>query len=203
MSKEKILNFVLAIYRITDKFPKEEPLKNVIRKNALEMIEEYFLFLNKPTINNSGNNPIFAKLETLDHLFILAEKQNWLNPKNFAILRKEIQSIKEEFKNRNQNKVKSEIKDNLEKRTLKLNSNREQRCQKILEVLGKEGKIKVSDIQKYFPQITKRTLRRDLRYLFQTRQILRIGDRINTYYILNNKGENLGQNNPSDVLLLS
>jgi molybdopterin converting factor small subunit len=203
MDKEKIIIFVLAIYRITDKFPKEEPLKNVIRKNALEMIEEYFLFLNKPTLNNSGNNLIFAKLETLDHLFILAEKQNWLNPKNFAILRKEIQKMKEEFKNRNQNKVKSKIKDNLEKRALKLNSNREQRCQKILEVLGKEGKIKVSDIQKYFPQITKRTLRRDLRYLFQTRQILRIGDRINTYYILNNKGENLGQNNSSDVLLLS
>jgi hypothetical protein len=203
MDKEKIIIFVLAIYRITDKFPKEEPLKNVIRKNALEMLEEYFLFLNKPILNNSDNNPIFAKLETLDHLFILAEKQNWLNPKNFVILRKEIQKIKEEFKNRNQNKTKSEIKENLENKTLRLNSNREQRCQKILEVLGKEGKIKVSDIQKYFPQITKRTLRRDLRYLFQTRQILRVGDRINTYYILNNKGENLGQNNPSDVLLLS
>lgn len=56
------------------------------------------------------------------------------------------------------------------------------RQQKILEILKEKGKAQVWEIKNIFPEITKRTLRRDFRYLLKRGFVERLGERNETFY---------------------
>lgn len=60
-----------------------------------------------------------------------------------------------------------------------------ERQQKILEVLKEKGKAQVGDLTKIFPLISKRTLRRDFRYLMEKGLVERIGEKNETFYQFN------------------
>ncbi len=55
----------------------------------------------------------------------------------------------------------------------------------ILEYLGKNDKAQVMDLQKVLPDITKRTIRRDLDELLEAGKIVRLGDFNQVFYKLN------------------
>jgi hypothetical protein len=59
------------------------------------------------------------------------------------------------------------------------------RQQKILELLRKKDKLQVWEVKRIFPEITKRTLRRDFKNLLNQGLIQRIGEKNNTFYCLN------------------
>ena len=59
-----------------------------------------------------------------------------------------------------------------------------ERQEKILEVLREKGRAQVWEIKQIFPQVSKRTLRRDFESLFKRGIIERIGERNNTFYRL-------------------
>lgn len=56
------------------------------------------------------------------------------------------------------------------------------RQRKIIEFLKEKGQAQVWEIQKIFPDISKRTIRRDFRSLLKQGSIERVGERNKTYY---------------------
>ncbi len=194
MDSERIIKFVLAIYKITEKFPKDEPLKLILKKNSCNLLEDYFLYFFQKNDNNL-NNLIKGKILAFYNLFLIAEKQNWVDKRNFEILKKELLKIKDSLN------IVSPYKNPVNKKNLKEpllkkddSTQREERCQKILQILEEKESIKPADLQIIFPNITKRTIRRDLRYLYETKKIIRVGEKNNIVYKLN-RTIMVGQNN--------
>ena len=59
------------------------------------------------------------------------------------------------------------------------------RQKKILEILKEKGRAQVGDFKKVFPEVSKRTLRRDFRSLVSQKLVDRIGEKNNTFYQIN------------------
>ncbi len=59
-----------------------------------------------------------------------------------------------------------------------------ERQQKILEYLGRKGKAQVWEVKEIFPDVSKRTLRRDFKDLLKYGFVERKGERNNTFYRL-------------------
>ena len=57
-----------------------------------------------------------------------------------------------------------------------------EREKKILEILEEKGKAQVQDLQKFFPNISKRTLRRDLESLLKKGLVQRSGEWSRIFY---------------------
>lgn len=58
------------------------------------------------------------------------------------------------------------------------------RNEKILKILERVGRIQVGEMNKFFPDVSKRTLRRDFQNLVKQGLIKRIGEKNNTFYQL-------------------
>ena len=65
------------------------------------------------------------------------------------------------------------------------------RQQRILETLQVKERVQVWEVKEVFPEITKRTLRRDFKYLLSQGLIERIGERNNTFYRLQGIGQSV------------
>jgi predicted HTH transcriptional regulator len=70
------------------------------------------------------------------------------------------------------------VSDNTEPATAKTSVRQE----KILEFLNNNGKAQVMDLQTILPDITKRTIRRDLDELLESGKIIRLGEFNQVFY---------------------
>jgi hypothetical protein len=182
MNKEYCLKLCLCVYRVTKCFPQNEPLKNQIREKANEILVG--LILSNPTPSFSGEKKLLKDFEIIDNYFEIAKNQNWLDSQNFLFLEKEYDRIRDRFEQDNRTPRSSLSlvagQDDKTDRTDALLP----RHRKILEILPKRGKSQVGDFQKIFPEITKRTLRRDFEFLLNQKLIKRQGEKNNTFYKL-------------------
>ena len=71
------------------------------------------------------------------------------------------------------------------------NNKLNERQQTILEALKEKDKFQVWEIKKNFPETTKRTIRRDFKYLLNQGLIERIGEKNDTFYRLRGVGQTL------------
>lgn len=62
-----------------------------------------------------------------------------------------------------------------------------ERQKKILEFIKEKGKVQVGDFKQIFPEVSKRTIRRDFRSLLTRKIVERIGEKNNTFYQINNR----------------
>ena len=62
-----------------------------------------------------------------------------------------------------------------------------ERQKKILEILQEKRNAQVKDFKEIFPSVSKRTLRRDFRYLMEKGLVQRVGERNSTYYQLTDR----------------
>ena len=162
MDKDFLIKLTNNLYRLTLLFPKKEPLRYKMRELADDILA-------KPTEKN---------LEILNSFFEVVKAQNWVSPSNVLEVQQEYSKLKEEFKKLSEVELlKVEKKGELEETI-------PGRQQKILEVLKEKGKAQVWEIQKIFPEVTKRTLRRDFESLLNQGLIERIGERNDTFYKL-------------------
>jgi len=83
------IELCLAVYRITDKFPCEEILTQKIRAKSIDIIED--LVYNSSIPTNSSRIVISRDLEReiriLFAYFSVAENQDWVDARNFQVLR--------------------------------------------------------------------------------------------------------------------
>ena len=185
MDKENLIKLTNKIYQLTLLFPQKEPLRYKIR----EVVDDI--------LANSVSNPKKEKetikdIEILNNFFEVAKAQNWVKLQDILEIQNEYNKIKDSLKTEPEkpevihlppaNQYNKEFSPPvMAEAQLTFNSNRKQ---KIVEILKEKGQTQVWEMKKVFPEVTKRTLRRDFESLFKQGLIERIGERNNTFYRL-------------------
>lgn len=152
MDKDFLIHLTNNIYKLTLLFPKKEPLRYKMRELATDI-------LSKKTEKD---------LQVLDSFFEVAKSQNWVSPTDILVVQEEYANLREQLI--------------VEVKPQQLISQMGNRQEKILEFLKKYGKTQVWQVQQIFPELTKRTLRRDFEQMLNQGLIERIGDRNETFY---------------------
>ena len=194
LNKNYLLQVTNELYRITLLFPKKEPLRYKMRQLSNEVLANFVDlsqekdFLKGIRIVEDSNH----KIEILDGFFDVARAQNWVRPSDILDLQKEYNAIKAGFLSINDGNEKREKvqvvahASVIEKPYKKENKKKEMilssRQEKILKILEDQENAQVNEVKDYFPDTSKRTLRRDLKELLDNDLIRRRGERNSTFY---------------------
>ena len=193
LNKNYLLQVTNELYRITLLFPKKEPLRykmrqlsNEVLANFVDLSQEKNLQEEVRIIEDSNH-----KIEILDGFFDVARAQNWVRPSDILDLQKEYDSIKVGFSSINSNgkeqeRVRVVTHVPIIEKPYKEDKVKEiilsGRQEKILRILEDKGRAQVNNIKDYFPDTSKRTLRRDLKELLDNDFVRRKGERNSTFY---------------------
>jgi len=169
MDRSFLIQLTNEIYRLTLLFPKKEPLRYKMRELADDILANCLTPGVKP-------NSVLENLEVLDGFFEVAKNQNWVKKEELLNLQKEYGKLKS-FPQQKLAEVWPRSVAEEHKKTWV-----GPRQEKILAFLKEKEKVQVWQIKQIFPQVSKRTLRRDFENLFKRGIIERIGERNETYY---------------------
>ncbi len=205
--EENFVKIVNATYKLLDFFPDSDPLKNKAKEKALAVLEGLTLISSAEGWASLRKEKATAQLlddiEILETYLKLGKYQGWIDNINFLIITKEYSSIRDRIylpkgPIRNNLEVISSVLDN--KKELgsqsshlgvevkdKIPEDYSDRQRKILLMLSEKEKVQVSDIIKEIPNITKRTIRRDLDDLLKKGEIIRIGEFNQVFYQKSNR----------------
>lgn len=172
MDRDYLIKLTLAVYKVTDIFPKEEPLKFLIREKANQILVD--------SISKEKIEKIRRNIEIINSYFEVAEKQDWVDELNFLVLKREYARIKEGLKSKKGSA--NPIISQKNPKSASPQSDLSERCRKILEILKQKERAQVWEFKKIFPEVTKRTLRRDFEFLLRQGLIERAGENNNIYY---------------------
>ncbi|HDZ54319.1 MAG TPA: DeoR family transcriptional regulator [Candidatus Nealsonbacteria bacterium] len=193
MDKEEFIKTVKNLYNLTLLFPKKEPLRYKMRELADDILDSLISALStNPNVPQSLVAGIEKDLEVLDSFFEVAKSQNWVSISEILNLQKDYSKVKEDFEKFSGEKNISETetpknllvipRDNFK---VVPGSQISLRQEKILDILKKEKeKLQVKDLKDIFPQVSKRTFRRDFERLTKKGLVIRIGEKNNTFYQL-------------------
>ncbi|MFH1036840.1 MAG: DeoR family transcriptional regulator [Patescibacteria group bacterium] len=121
--------------------------------------------------------PQEGNFAVLDAFFEVVKAQNWVSLQDVLVIQAEYANI------RGAQKEVYPKERNIEVQSLPTSTkNLLERQEKILAILREKGKAQVWEMKQIFPQISKRTLRRDCEYLLKQGVIERLGERNNTFY---------------------
>ena len=204
MEKDYLIKLSLAVYKVTELFPKEESLKFFLRKKTNQILADSILFFSNNPISltkeqkNKFSNRILGDVKIIKGYFNVAEKQNWVKEENFLVLKKEYDNIEREIKQEfvvsnvvneaHSVRPSSEPQPNSSGQEkpvqISFDKIKKGRYKRILEILKEKREAQVRDLKEIFPQISKRTLRRDFDYLLKRGLVERMGDKNRTVYKL-------------------
>lgn len=187
MDKIFFIQLTSNIYKLTLLFPKKDPLRFKIRELATSILED--------SVKLESSNPstkiipeILKNIKILDNFFDVAEGQNWVSPQEILKIKQEYSILKGELERMIEDKkFSTAVPEKDEKKDiepLKGVENISSRQKKILAVLKQREKTQVRDIKEIFPEMSKRTLRRDFEKLLSQGFVERIGDKNDTFYQL-------------------
>jgi len=157
-----------AAYNLIEFFPESDPLKNKAKEKVLALMSAF------TGSASGGEKQIAEDIDILLGYFEIAKSQGWLSAINCLIISHEYEKVKSQIC------LKPEIKEESVKSDLTQNLSARQ--SKILELLDKNEKAQVMDIQTVLPDVTKRTIRRDLDELLKTEKIQRFGEFNQIFY---------------------
>lgn len=195
-----IIAITNALYHILDFLPDIDPLKNRAKDRALCVLDSLVLIIgiggwvSVQEYLRPGREVMVKKLledlDILESYLRLAKLQGWVSDVNFLIISKEYQAIREKMKAFkipsavqqaslkspavNEEADKPRIEAQQEKKVA-VTPKAKSRQEKIIDKMRMRDKTQVADLIKDFPNITKRTLRRDLDDLLRRGTILRKG----------------------------
>ena len=214
MENDKFLKLTNTVYKILEFFPESDPLKNRAKDKALAIMDNLVLVNENSGWASFQKEKIKVQLsEDIDILlgyFWIAKSQAWLNSVNYLIVANEYEKIKKnispiieltlklpgiekisvlpESAQRTPVEPSASVLSNTEakKEGASVNLfNISDRQKQILEFLQKNEKAQVMDLQTVLPDITKRTIRRDLDELLEAGKITRLGDFNQIFYQIN------------------
>lgn len=198
MDRECIIQFTQNLYRLTLLFPKKEPLRYKMRGVADNILANFISLLESNPIDISTSKTLLKDLKILDGFFEVAKVQNWVSPTDVLKVKGEYDKVKSEIEKISTKSIRrkitkeivevkptpTEIKEKAVKISLEKNDVMSARQKKILEILEEKGKIQVWQAKQVFPQVSKRTIRRDFENLFKKGIIERMGEKNDTFYQL-------------------
>lgn len=177
MSIDKVflINLTNDLYRLTALFPKKEPLRYKIREAGSDVLASFV---------SSRLTLVSENLMVLQALLEVAKNQNWVSPSEILNIQAEYSKLEEAPETgflQNNNEEESENKSSFAQNTSPVNG-QDSRQEKIVQFLKEKGQAQVWQLKQVFPNISKRTLRRDFEDLLKQGLVERIGERNNTYY---------------------
>ncbi|MGI6341140.1 MAG: hypothetical protein ACOX0B_02955 [Minisyncoccales bacterium] len=195
MEKDSIINLTKALYKVTSLFPEEETLINSIRKRGNLILSFLIIINNKNLILGEEELKTFSikckrNIKILLSYFEIAESQNWIDPKNFEILKNQYGLILKELKNIKIVEKKAVKKSEKKIEETKKETNESQFIlsevqEKVVTVLQGNGKMRPCDLNQFFPDINPRSIRRELQDLKSRGIVVSNGSGRKTFYEMN------------------
>lgn len=195
MEKDSIINLTKALYKVTSLFPEEETLINSIRKRGNLILSFLIIINNKNLILEEEELKTFSikckrNVKILLSYFEIAESQNWIDPKNFEILKNQYGLILKELKN-----IKIVEKKAVDKSEKKIEETKKETNEskfvlsevqeKVITVLQGNGKMRPCDLNQFFLGINPRSIRRELQDLKNRGIVVSNGSGRKTFYEMN------------------
>ena len=184
MDKDFLIKLTLFIYQTSEHWPEDNLLKFKIRNLANEILADCIL-LSQGNFTKTLQSKLLEEVCEIQECFVQARAKRFLNRNEFLLFQKEYNNIKRKWGTLTSTK---EIKQ-VERRGAFLETEKgfkeeelREREKKILEILEEKGKAQVQDLQKFFPNISKRTLRRDLESLLKKGLVQRSGEWSRIFY---------------------
>jgi len=189
MDKKFLIQLTSNLYRLTLLFPKKEPLRYKMRELTVEILED---FVELESSNQSAKiaHEILKNIKVLDNFFEVAKNQNWVSSSELFQIQKEYSNIQGTLEGLYKAEKIQQLEDNVfpavERLKNQASVRRELngRQEKILEILKEKGRAQVWELNKIFPELSKRTLRRDVEQLYKEGLIERRGEKNATFYEL-------------------
>ncbi len=196
--KEDAIRLTVAAYQVTGNFPENEPLRAQIRQKANNILADFICL----GVNSGNKKSINRDIEVLFAYFSVAEKQNWVDSKNFLVLKREYDKIIDFTRSLPEHSVKIEEKEKKitekisnprqvvdkkqEDRVVnRVSSNPFTRQKQLLGLLKTKNQLSLSEIKGIFSSLSSRTLRRDLCVLVNKGAVDRIREgREDVLYVL-------------------
>lgn len=189
MDKDFLIQTTNNLYRLTLFFPKKEPLRYKMREKASDILAQFLE--DGPIAQFLEDGPLSSMLEVLNGFFEVAKEQNWVSPSDILVVQTAYINLGDELRSSsrfaNVHVMKELEKAETAEQSPELmpegglaqrrHTDISERQKKILELLKERGRTQVHQVQQIFPQLTKRTLRRDFEQLLHQGLIQRIGER--------------------------
>ncbi len=167
----RFLKLTNAVYSALGFFPESDPLKNRAKEKVLSIMDNLVLIFAKDSRAGRAEQ-VLEDIEMLMNYLMVAQSQGWLNNTNCLIICNEYEKIKEEI-----NQAMPAKPAPTEKKIVL-----SERQKKILKFLQENNKAQVMDLKLFLPDVTKRTIRRDLDELLKLGKIVRIGEWNQVFY---------------------
>jgi hypothetical protein len=188
-AKNNLLAITNEVYRITLLFPKKEPLRYKIRELANDALSNFISLSNETSIQPrliAGRN-FDSLLEVIHNFLEVSKEQNWVKESEILSLQEGYSKIKEETKNlseKKDDKLLSPANIKAKKIITPEDSKLDipERQKKILSILKKKDQAQIWEIKEAFPEVSKRTLRRDFKKMLQDNIVEKIGEKNSTFY---------------------
>lgn len=195
MEKDSIINLTKALYKVTSLFPEKETLINSIRKRGNLILSFLIIINNKNLILGGEELKTFSikckrNVKILLSYFEIAESQNWIDPKNFEILKNQYGLILKELKN-----IKIVEKKAVDKSEKKIEETKKETNEskfvlsevqeKVITILQGNGKMRPCDLNQFFLGINPRSIRRELQDLKNRGIVVSNGSGRKTFYEMN------------------
>ena len=172
MDRNFFIKLTFGVYRVTKAFPPGEQIGEKMQDLASALLVDLlWLERDKGVVSQA-----LHKTKELSQVLAETREKNWVEQTNFLILEQEYKKVKgflESFAVVEVPIVKKEEGPNLSERQ-----------KKIIAILQTKEKVQVWELQKVLPEVTKRTLRRDLDELLRLNLIERQGEWNSIFYQL-------------------
>ncbi|GBD33888.1 hypothetical protein HRbin34_00189 [bacterium HR34] len=168
-----IKNLTTYIYKVTDNLP-QDPLKHKIREKTLDLLNKFY----SSEITSSEKEFLINELKIFFAYLDISEHQNLIEKRHIITIKESYIKILKLLLANNQQKAKQkpQQKTTKAKNSIKIhNTNNNERKTKILSIIKDKKIISISSLYDLFPDITTRTLRRDMADLVQKGFIEPIG----------------------------
>lgn len=197
MNRNFFIRLTFAVHRVADALPGSERVAEEIRETANKILADLIILFDKEAARQEKKHNLIDQLrrqiDILLAAFQEAKQRAWVKAENFSLLESEYAKIRDLFAlmaNVNGNGPSGENQDKQGQTWHASQKNEEgeevagyratggltRRQRKIVEFLQVKQKAQVWELQKVLPEVTKRTLRRDLDELLQKNLVERKGE---------------------------
>ncbi len=167
-----------AVYKVLDFLP-EDPLKTAAKDQALLVL--------KGLTQQKAATGLLQDIEVLENYLKLAKYRGWLADMNFFIITGQYRRIAASLQkhapaSKPQTANNSSAQPSKPKKTKKPEEKLTGRQLQIIKILKQRQKAQVAQLMEELPDITKRTVRRDLDDLLKKGKIARVGQFNQVFY---------------------
>lgn len=189
MNRDYLIELTFAVFRTTECWEESNFLKSQIRSLCNEILTDFVLISYQDSSARTKNR-FLRNIQDLEEVLFQARNQRLIDRRKFLLFQREYRKIgeilgidepqKPEIRVQKPKKAVKPEKENPVKENKQLN----ERQTKILEILKDKTGAQVWELKQVFPNISKRTLRRDLDDLLKDRLIKRRGEWNQVFYEL-------------------